>query len=374
MPDQPRLAYNDLIARLPATTPFVAPEALERQRGRPFSARLGANESLFGPSPRALDAMRFSLDAIALYGDPENSDLSHAIAAFEGVEPDRIIIGSGIDDLLGLLVRILMNPGDIAVASLGSYATFAYHVAGYGAIMKSIPYHGYRNDLDLFARTARRVKARAVYLANPDNPTGSFYAGSDIALLLERLPVDCALLLDEAYTEFAPDESRSQLPPDDPRLIRLRTFSKAYGMAGARIGYAFASSDLARMVDKVRLHFGVNRIAQAGAIAALRDQAYLDSVVHEVATGRSEYANLARELGLIPLPSVTNFVAIDAGSTERAQAIVRELAKRDIFIRAPGVGLTQLVRVTVGDAVRREEFSAAFREVCAEVESQSATP
>ncbi len=370
MPHQPLRAFNELIARLPSTTPFVAPEALERQRGRPFSARLGANESLFGPSPQALEAMRLSLNDIALYGDPENMELTHAIARSVGIEPDRIIVGSGIDDLLGLLVRILMNPGDTAVASLGSYATFSYHVAGYGAHIENIPYREYRNDLDLLASTADQVKARVVYLANPDNPTGSYYSGAEITQMLDGLPDDCSLLLDEAYTEFAPDASRSQLL-DDPRLIRLRTFSKAYGMAGARIGYVLTSRDNVQMAEKVRLHFGVNRIAQAGAIAALNDQEYLDSVVREVARGRTEYANLARELGFTPLPSVTNFVAMDAGSTEQAQAIVRELARRDIFTRTPAVGLTRLVRVTVGDATRRDLFSSVFREVCLELERQS---
>ncbi len=366
MPNTPRLPFNDLIAALPATIPFIAPEALERQRGRGFSIRMGANESLFGPSPSALDAMRAALGDVALYGDPDNANLRNAIATREHIEPDQIIVGSGIDDLLGLFIRILMNQGDRAVASFGSYATFAYHVTGYSAQIVPVPYREYRNDLDQLAETARRVKARIVYLANPDNPTGSYCPGNDVALLLDRLPDDCALLLDEAYAEFAPDTIGALAHSDDARLIRLRTFSKAYGMAGARIGYAIASRDVARMSDKVRNHFGVNRIAQAGALAALQDQDYLAMVVREVAHGRDEYATLARGLGLSPLPSAANFVAINTGSPDRARAIVRELADRDIFIRAPTFdGLNQLVRVTVGEAERRERFATAFREACA---------
>ena len=365
MPNTPHLPFSDLVAALPATIPFIAPEAIERQRGRRFSARLGANESLFGPSPSALDAMRAALSDVALYGDPESMDLRNALAAHEHIEPERIIVGSGIDDLLGVFVRILLNPGDRAVASLGSYATFAYHVSGYGAQIVPVPYQEYRNDLDKLAETAHRVKARIVYVANPDNPTGSYRPPNDVALLLDHLPDDCALLLDEAYAEFTPDTFGSLTSSNDARLIRLRTFSKAYGMAGVRIGYAIASLDVARMSDKVRNHFGVNRIAQAGALAALHDQEYLNMIVREVARGRDEYATLARDLGMSPLPSAANFVAIDTGSADRARAIVRELAERDIFIRAPTIdGLNQLVRVTVGDVERRERFATAFREAC----------
>jgi histidinol-phosphate aminotransferase len=366
MPNNQDPPFSELVRAIPTTTPFVAPEALERQRGRRFVLRLGANESLLGPSPLALDAMRDALNTVSFYGDPENLDLRDVIAEHNQVTPDRIIVGAGIDDLLGLFTRVLMNPHDWAVASMGSYPTFAYHVTGYGANIKTTPYNAYRNDLDALLDAAKQVKARVVYLANPDNPTGSYYPGHDINMMLDRLPDDCALLLDEAYTEFAPSSAREGIPINHSRLIRLRTFSKAYGMAGARIGYAIASPDVARMCDKVRLHFGVNRVAQAGALAALKDQAYMDIVVREVAQGREEYVALAHELGMEPLLSATNFVAINTGSQNRAQAIMRELAERDVFIRAPSVeGLNHLVRITVGNTEQRAQLSPLFRQACA---------
>jgi histidinol-phosphate aminotransferase len=365
MSDERSPGFNHIIHALPSTTPFIAPETLERQSGRRFKARLGANESLFGPSPLALAAMRSALEDIGLYGDPESHNLRLEIASRESVSPEQIIVGAGIDDLLGLFVRILLNPGEALVASLGSYPTVAFHVAGYGARLESVPYRDFHNDLDALSEAARRVRARVVYLANPDNPTGSWYEGKDVAALLGRLPDDCALLLDEAYTELAPVSARASLPQDDNRLIRLRTFSKAYGMAGARIGYALASHEVARMSEKVRLHFGVNRIAQAGALASLQDQDYLRGVVREIARGREDYAELARELGFTPLRSSTNFVAMDTGSSERSRLIVQGLLARDIFIRAPVVeGLNHLIRVSVGDAERRALFAASLRDVC----------
>jgi histidinol-phosphate aminotransferase len=360
-----RITFSTIVDALPASTPFVAPEAIERRRGRPFVARIGANESLFGPSPRAIEAMRAAIGQIALYGDPENAALREAIAVREGVQAERVVTGAGIDDLLGIFVRILLNPGDVAVATHGCYPTVVYHMNGYGARLETTPYRNYRNDLAGLAETAKRVNARLVYLANPDNPTGSYHTGADVAAMLAQLEPHCALLLDEAYIELAPAVARQSLPRDDPRLIRLRTFSKAYGMAGARIGYAVTAPEVAQTYNKVRLHFGVNRVAQAGALAALADQRYVSGVARKVAAGRAEYVALAAEVGLTALDSVTNFVAYETGSTDRARAIVRELAERDIFVRSPGYGLTSLVRVSVGDAGSRQFFAAAFREVCA---------
>lgn len=370
MPEPRQLPNNSLIANLPSTTPFVGPETIERQRGRRFELRLGANESVFGPSPHALEAIRSAAPEIALYGDPENWELRAALSQREGVTPDQVIVGCGIDDLLGTLIRVLLNPGDPAVASLGAYPTVGFHMAGYGAHLERVPYLDFQNDLEALATTAQRIHARIVYVANPDNPTGTVHSGADISRLLASIPADCALLLDEAYTEFAPATTREITPVGDPRLIRLRTFSKAYGMAGARIGYAIGSVALAREVEKVRLHFGVTRLSQIAALAALGDQPYLEQVVADVAQGRDEYSTLARDLGLTPLPSATNFVAFDMGSTERAQALGAALTQRDVFIRTPGVGPTQLIRITVGTAQQRERFAQLFREALAVVDAR----
>lgn len=364
MTDQRLTPFNAIVGALPASTPFIAPETIERESGISFTARLGANESLLGPSPKARDAMRAAVDEIGLYDDPECFELRAAIAQRESVDIARVIMGSGIDDLLGSCVRMFLNPGDRAATTLGCYPTVTYHLAGYGARAATVPFKDYRNDLVGLADMARQSGARLAYLANPDNPTGSWYSGADVARLIAQLPDQCVFLLDEAYSEFAPPEAREGIPTDDPRLIRLRTFSKAYGMAGARIAYAIAPLEVAIAYNKIRLHFGVNRIAQVGALAALQDHPYLVSVVEEVARGREEYAALAREVGLPPLPSATNFVAMDTGSSERARALVHELAKRGVFIRTPASGPTTLIRVSVGDAARRARFANALREIC----------
>jgi histidinol-phosphate aminotransferase len=281
---------------------------------------------------------------------------------------EHIVIGCGVDDLLELIVRTYLEPGQTAVTSLGGYPTFAYHVVGYGGILERVPYRDDYNDLAGLARAANHTAARIVYLANPDNPSGTWVTAEEIGALLEALPVDCLLLLDEAYSDFAPAEGLPAIDASDPRVIRARTFSKAHGMAGARIGYALATSEIIAAFDKVRLHFGVNRIAQAGALASLQDRAYLQSVVAAVAEGRSEYGALAREVGFTPLPSATNFVTIDVGGVERAKALVAALAERGVFIRMPAAPpLDRCVRVTVGTPEERAAFAEALRAAWSQV-------
>lgn len=356
--------FTRLVASLPATVPFVAPEAIERATGRPIALRLGANESTFGPSPAACEAMRAAAARVNFYGDPESFELRQKLAGLLGVRIEEIVVGCGIDDLLGLVVRTFLDSGETAVTSLGAYPTFNYHVSGYGGRIERVPYQDYRNDLDALAYAAHRTGARLVYLANPDNPTGSWRTAADILAFAERLPGDCLLVLDEAYCDFAPAEAIPPVVAEDPRMIRLRTFSKAHGMAGARIGYAVATEETIRAFDKVRLHFGVSLPAQMGALASLDDPEYLSEVVAQVAEGREEYAALGDKLGLTPLPSATNFIAFDTGSAERSAALLEALAARDVFVRRPGAPpLDRCIRVTVGTAAERQAFAAELRAV-----------
>ena len=354
--------YTALVTRLPATVPFVGPETQERARGRPFSARLGANESVFGPSPAAIAAMRAAAQEAWMYGDPENHDLRAALAAHHGVTPAHVVVGEGIDALLGYLVRLLIAPGDAVVTSDGAYPTFNYHVAGFGGVLHKVPYSGNHEDPEALVARAAEVRAKLVYLANPDNPMGSWHPGGVIATLLDSLPGGTLLVLDEAYIDLAPAGTAAEIAADDPRVIRLRTFSKAYGLAGARIGYALAHPDLIAAFDKIRNHFGVNRIAQAGARAALEDQGHLALVQRRVATSRDDLARIARLNGLTPLPSATNFVTIDCGADGAfARKVLAGLIDRDIFVRMPFVAPhDRCIRVSCGLPAQNALFGAAL--------------
>lgn len=342
--------YPDLIAKLPSTVPFVGPEVQERQRGAPFLARLGANESVFGPSPFAVAAMQDAAGQCWQYADATNYDLIGAIAAHLQVRPDNIIVGEGIDGLLGYLVRLLVGPGDPVVTSDGAYPTFNYHVAGFGGTLHKVRFNNDHEDIDALMAKAAEVDAKIVYLSNPDNPMGSWHSGAKIEKALDALPDGTLLLLDEAYIEFAPAGTAPEIDADDPRVIRMRTFSKAYGMAGARVGYGIGAPDLIKSFDKVRNHFGMSRISQAGALAAYEDTSWLTEVVDLVSAARDRIAEIAKANGLKPLPSATNFVAIDCGKDGAfAKAVLAGLIEQGVFVRMPFVAPEdRCIRISAG--------------------------
>ena len=348
MPETPRL--TPIVASLPATVPFVGPEAQERTRGRKFRARIGANESSFGPSPAVIAAMRAAAPDMWMYCDPDNHDLKAALGAFLGVDIGNVVVGEGIDGLLNLVVRMYVAPGDAVVTSLGAYPTFNFHVAGFGGRLVAAPFENDRENLDGLLAAVKRENAPLVYLSNPDNPMGTWWEAPEIVRFIDALPETTMLILDEAYGETAPPTALPALDVSRPNMIRMRTFSKAYGLAGIRCGYAIGETDVIRSVEKVRNHYGVSRMAQIAGVAALADQIYLKEVVAKVAAGRERIAEIAHANGLTPIPSATNFVTIDCGSDGAfALKVMQGLLSRDVFVRKPMVpGLDRCIRVSVG--------------------------
>lgn len=359
-----------LAAALPASVPFVGPETQERAMGRAFAARLGANESLFGPSPLAVAAMQAAAHQVWMYGDPENHDLRRAIAAHHGATPGHVVVGEGIDGLLGYLARLTVEAGTSVTTSAGAYPTFNFHVNGFGGRLHRAPYKGWHEDPEALLDLARASGSRLIYLANPDNPMGSHHPGSAISDLIANLPDGTLLVLDEAYVDLAPPGTAAIVAPDDPRVIRFRTFSKAYGMAGARVGYALAEPGLAQAFDRVRNHFGVGRIVQAAALAALADQDHLTRVRDLTVTARARLGDIARDNGLEPLPSATNFVTLDCGrDAGYARALLVALIDRGIFLRMPGVApLDRCIRVSLGDGPAMAAFAQALPQAIAQID------
>lgn len=345
-----RPLLTDIARALPQTVPFVGPEAIERRTGHLIRARVGANESGFGPSPKVIAAIAAAAGTVWQYGDPEIHDLRQALARHLAIPAANLVIGEGIDGLHGLIARLVIAPGDVAVTSLGAYPTFNYHVTGFGGRVVAVPYSSCREDLGALLDAAKRERAKVIYLSNPDNPMGTWWSAADLAAFIDALPDETLLLLDEAYCETAP---AGTLPPLDiarPNLIRTRTFSKAYGLAGMRVGYAIGEASLIGAFDRVRNHFGVTRLGQVAALAALADQAYLAEVVANVAAGRERIAEIAAASGLASVESATNFVAVDCGRDGGfALGVLRALEARRIFVRKPmAPGLDQHIRISVG--------------------------
>ncbi|MDQ2871943.1 MAG: aminotransferase class I/II-fold pyridoxal phosphate-dependent enzyme [Candidatus Eremiobacteraeota bacterium] len=355
------------IEAIPLTTPFVGPEQLMRENGHRSLLRLGANESAFGPPPSAVTAMAAELPHLSWYGDPESYDLRAALAVKHGCGVEHISVGSGIDDLMGLAVRAFVQPGAVALTTRGTYPTFNYHVIGFGGRLDAVAYRDDGHvDVDGLIARAREIKPSIVYVANPDNPSGTLLHVRDIMRLFEGIPPQSLLLLDEAYADFVgADEVLPTLLHG--RLLRVRTFSKAYGMAGARIGYAIGSERNVQTFQKIRLHYGVNRNAQIGALASLRDEQFRRHVVDEVRRGCEDYYALARSLGLPYLESHANFVCIDFSTKERAAQVMNALLAAGVFVRKPGAApLDRFVRFSVGTPDERRELGTRLRSILAD--------
>lgn len=354
--------YTSLTNRLPASVPFVGPEAQERARGQKFSVRLGANESVYGPSPMAIAAMQKAASEVWMYGDPESHNLRHAIAEHHDIPPENVIVGEGIDCLLGYIARMLISEGNKVITSAGAYPTFNYHVAGYGGDLITVPYKDDHEDPEALIDAAIEHDAKLIYLANPDNPMGTWHSADVIANMIDRVPAGCLLILDEAYVEFAPDGTAPKIDITNETVIRMRTFSKAHGMAGARVGYGIGANNLILSFNKIRNHFGMCRISQSGALAALHDTAYLSEIVSKVSKSRDRIGEIAKRNGLTAIPSATNFVTIDCGQDGKfAKAILAGLIDQNVFARMPFVApQDRCIRISTAPDHDLDVFASAL--------------
>jgi histidinol-phosphate aminotransferase len=364
-------SFTPLAQSLPASVPFVGPETSERASGKLFTARIGANENGFGFSPLVQKTIEDEAHLSWRYGDPESFDLKNAICAKLGVEFNQIVVGEGIDSLLGHMVRMIVEPGVPVVTSIGAYPTFNFHVTGFGGQLNAVPYKDDREDLDALLGKVRETNAPLVYFANPDNPMGTWWLAEEIVDFANNLPTTTMLILDEAYVEMAPDEAVPAMDAflDMPNVVRMRTFSKAYGLAGMRVGYVVGHKDTIAMFDRVRNHFGMSRLSQKAALAAINDDAWLDKVLGLISDSRNKIEKIAENHGFKAIPSATNFVTIDCGRDgDYARTILKELMDRGIFVRMPGVApLDRCIRVSVGPEEEIDLFEAALKDVIAKI-------
>ncbi len=360
------ISFSAVVNALPETVPFVAPEELERQMGSTFKARLGANESAFGISPLATEALReaIGIEGCSWYGDPLSFEIKELLCQRLGITHPELRVDSGIDSLLGLTTRLFLNPGDVMVTSHGAYPTVNFHVKAVGGAIHTVPYKDHHEDPEALAQAAKENSARLVYLANPDNPMGTRTKPTDIQTLIDNLPPQCVLMLDEAYGEFMSEEQTLKIDTQLENVVRFRTFSKAYGMAGMRIGYAFGNENIIRAYDKIRNHFGVNKLAQIAAAASLKDDDMLPRVRREVELGRERIYAMASSLQLPYIESFTNFVAVDLGSSDRAVRMLKLLAEQGIFMRKPMLPpQDQFLRVGIGTQSEQAVLEDVFADL-----------
>jgi len=363
------IRFTPVVRDLPSIVPFVGPDEQERQSGIMFRARLGANESGFGPSPKAIAAMNEAAKISWQYSDPDNHDLRQALADHYNVGFENVIVGEGIDGLLGCVAHMFVEPGVNVVTSLGSYPTFNFHIKSRGGSLHLVPYKDDHEDQDALLAKAEETNASLLYFSNPNNPMGTWYQADQMQSMIDRLPKGTLLVLDEAYIETAKDGVAPKIDVSNPQVLRFRTFSKLYGMAGARIGYVIGHPELVSAFDKVRNHYGVNVVGQKGALAALKDEDYLSKVKLTIEKGRDRIHAIAKSHGLASIPSGTNFVTIDCGrDSDFAKLILSKMLERGIFLRMPGVEpQSRCIRVSVGLDEEMDLFETEFAKVLKEL-------
>lgn len=337
-------------------------EELAREIGMPAGriVKLASNENPLGPPASALDAVRAALADTARYPDGNAFALKAALARRLDVAPDWLTIGSGSNDILEMAAAAMLAPGRSCVFSEYAFAVYAIATQSRGARAIVVPARDYGHDLERMAR-AIEADTRLVYLANPNNPTGTFVEAARLEAFLGQIDPRVAVVLDEAYNEYLPPELQYDAVAwvrRFPNLLVSRTFSKAYGLAGLRVGYGVAQAPLADLLNRVRMPFNVTAAAQAAACAALADTAYLRRSFENNRAGLERLAPGLAALGLETLPSRANFVLVRVGPAAR---VFEELLARGVIVRpVANYGLPQWLRVTVGLPEEIERFLQAL--------------
>ena len=323
--------------------------------------KMASNENPLGPSPAALAAIRGALGSLNYYPDGSGFDLKRALSARLGVTPENIVLGNGSNDVLELVARAFLRPGESAVYSQHAFMVYPLVVQAIGATGIEVPARDFGNDLEAMAR-AVRADTKIVFLANPNNPTGTFSPWEGIARLIESVPRRVLVVIDEAYGEYLPDELASPTPrwlARFPNLVISRTLSKAYGLAGLRVGYGLAHPDVAELMNRVRQPFNVNQLAMVAACAALGDAAFIERSRQVNAAGLVQLERGFERLGLRYIASRANFVTVHVGP--EAGRVYRELLAAGVIVRPiAGYGLPEHLRVTVGLPEHNERFLAAL--------------
>lgn len=344
--------------------PYVPGKPLEevtREYGVPDPIKLASNENPLGPSPKAVAAVEAALGKLHLYPDGAAFQLRQGLSKALGVSTAEIALGNGTNELITLLARTFMGDGDEAVFAATTFLCYRIAVQSCGRRLIEVPMRDHRADLAAMAQ-ALSPKTKLVFLANPDNPNGTYVGRLELEAFLAKVPERCLVVLDEAYFEFATAADYPNglaLRARFPNLVVLRTFSKSYGLAGLRVGFGVARAEVVTYLDRVRDTFNVNTLGQLGALAALDDHDFLTKTIAAAVEGR---ALLARELprfGFTVVPSQTNFVLAEIGSS--AQALFEALLPLGVILRPLGpYGLPQALRISVGTAEENQRLLGAL--------------
>jgi histidinol-phosphate aminotransferase len=359
-----KLSIPEQILSIAPYEPGKPIEEIEREYGIKKSVKLASNENPLGPSPMAVAAVLENIGNMHRYPDGAWHKLRFKLAEKYGVSPDTIIIGNGSDDIIAILCHAFLAPGDNAVMPFPSFLMYDISVRAAGGIPVRAPLNGMAIDLDAVAG-AITPGTRMVFLTNPNNPTGSHFSKNDFQRFLKAVPEDVLVVVDEAYAEFVRDPdayNALETPLADPRIVCLRTFSKAYGLAGFRVGYGIMDPSVADVLHRVRQPFNVNSLAQVAAAAALDDVEFLEKSVAVMLQGVDFLQAELTSMGLVVHPTQANFFLVDVKTD--ASRVFQELLKYGVIVRAMGAyGFSTCLRVNAGLESENRTFIAALKQV-----------
>lgn len=355
----------EYIRGLPVYVPGKPIEEVEREL-KIHAVKLASNENPLGPSPKGMEAARAVLNDSNRYPDGGTLRLREKIAAMHEVSPDEIFIGLGSSEIIDVAARVMLGPGKIGLTSEGTYAPFSTAIRASGAALEQVPMVGFKFDLPEMAHAISNA-TRVIYLANPNNPTGTAFGAEEFERFLSRVAGDTLVVLDEAYIHYAEREDMPlsvELFRLRKNLLILRTFSKVYGMAGIRIGYGVGQAPLVAAMNKLRTPFNVSGVAQAAALAALDDHEHVKRCIECNRAERKRITEAVAKLGLRPVKSETNFVFVEAGP--EAKAICEELLREGVIVRPLGwMGFPEAIRISVGTAEENDKLFVALSRVLA---------
>ncbi len=351
------------IFRVQPYVPGKPIDEVKRELGLKSVIKLASNENPYGPSPKALQALRRAAKDVNRYPDGDCFYLRQALAKKLNVSPKQLIFGNGSDEVIVLAVRVFVNPGDEVIIADPSFLIYGIAAKIADANVKAIPLKDFYYDLEAMKR-AVTDKTRIIFLGNPDNPSGKYLTQKQLEDFLSGLREDILIFIDEAYYEYvrARDYVDSLgLLKKHKNIIVTRTFSKMYGLAGLRVGYGIASEETIDCLNRIREPFNVNSLAQAAALAALNDPAYYRALGRKIERQREVLYQGVRKLGLKGVESYTNFVLID--TRQDASRVAKALLAKGVIVRDMSFwGLKQFIRVTIGTEAENKRFLNALRE------------
>ena len=363
--------YNLAVVGVQQLIPYKAGkpiEELERELGLTQVIKLASNENPLGPGKKALTAIQASLPSLALYPDGSGFTLKQALAEKYAVDASQITLGNGSNEILELVARAFLTPEHEVVFSQHAFAVYPIVTQAVGATAVVVPALNYGHDLDAMLQ-AVNAKTRLVFIANPNNPTGTLLSQASLERFINALPDTCVCVLDEAYFEFVSSvESINSIDwlKKFPNLLITRTFSKAYGLAGLRMGYGLSSPEMADILNRVRQPFNNNTLALVAAEAALGDDEHLQQTITINALGMQQLTNGFKNLGLEWIPSAGNFVSVDL--KQAGQPIYEALLRKGVIVRPIGnYELPHHLRISIGTAAENQLFLQALTETLADV-------